>query len=265
LARANDSVFMEQAATPETQGSERRRAARVRVAGVAVLQSGTQPPSVWRISDLSVGGAGLVGDGAMIVGKQSLCLHVAGFPALQIEAKVLRRQLVARRGRCAVRFVDATEEQREVLRAMMAADHAPVIVPRRALVVSANEKRARSLSSQLTRLGFSVRQEPVPGQAVAWLQREDVEAVLVDEAVVDGDRWNLLQFVRDTAPEVRRLVIANDVRGFRLYFAIKAGLVDGLVEPAMSGDALARQVTGAPAPASDRRARATRGLRGRAR
>ena len=39
-------------------------------------------------------------------------------------------------------------------------------------------------------------------------------------------------------------MLANDVRGFRLYYAMKAGLVDGLVEPAAVGDTLARDLVG---------------------
>ena len=237
---------MDQAATPETQSGERRRAVRVSVAGVAVLQNGTQPPSVWRVSNLSVGGAGLVGDGAMIVGRHALSLHVAGFSAVDLEVKVLRRQLVTRAGRCAVRFVDLSDAQKQALREIMAADHSPTTVRRRALVVASDPARTRALFGELARLGFAVREEASPGQAVAWLQREETEIVIVDERVVETDRWNLLQFVRDTAPEIRRLVIASDVRGFRLYYAIKAGLVEGLVEPTAAGEALARHLTGAP-------------------
>jgi CheY-like chemotaxis protein len=249
---------MDQATTPETQSGERRRAVRVSVPGVAVLNNGTQPPAVWRVSNLSVGGAGLVGDGGLLMGKQSLSLHVAGFPAIDLEAKVLRRQLVTRGGRCAVKFVDVSEAQRQTLREIMAADHAPALAGRRALVITSNVERARTLSRELVRLGLATREEASPGQAVAWLQREETEVVLVDESVVDADRWNLLQFIRDTEPEIRRLVIANDVRGFKLYYAIKAGLVDALVEPGTTADALARQITGAAAVVKPRRGRAAR-------
>jgi len=107
-------------------------------------------------------------------------------------------------------------------------------------------------------LGFAVRREASPGQALAWLQTEEMEILLVDESLVEADRWSLLQFVRTTAPEVRRLVLASDVRGFRLYYAIKAGLVDGLVEPTTAGESLARHLTGAPAAVSPPRARSAR-------
>jgi ActR/RegA family two-component response regulator len=254
---------LDETAAPVAQTSERRRAVRAQVAGIAVMQSGAQAPSVWRVSNLSLGGAGLVGDGTLAPGRHLLCLHVAGFPALDLQAKVLRRQVMTRGGRCAVKFLDVTGSQAEALQAMMAADHTAAPLARRALVVTADDVRARALTRELGHLGFSVRREKSAGQAVAWMQREETEALLVDESVVGMDRWNVLQFVHDTAPETRRLVIANDVRGFRLYYAIKAGLVEGLIEPsaASAGEALARHLSAAPAVGdrvSPRRARSSR-------
>jgi DNA-binding NtrC family response regulator len=171
---------------------------------------------------------------------------------------VLRRQLLTRGGRCGVRFMAVTESQQRVLGAIEAADHSPTAAARRALVVTRDDERARTLAGELRPLGFAVRREASPGQAGAWLQREETEAVIVDEGLVELDRWSLLQFVRDTAPDVRRLVIASDVRGFRLYYAMKAGLVEGLVEPAVAGDDLARHLMGVPAASKMRRRRAAR-------
>jgi hypothetical protein len=241
-----------------TQLGERRRAARAWVAAVAVMQSGAQPASVWRVSNLSVGGAGLVGDGTLSPGVSSLVLHVAGFPPLDLKAKALRKQLLTRGGHGAVKFVDMTPAQHELLVAIMTAEHAPAPVGRRALVVTADDGRAKGLSKELSMLGFAVRREKSAGQGVAWLQREETEVMLVDENVVGADRWNVLQFVHDTAPETRRFVIANDVRGFRLYYAIKAGLVEGLIEPTAAGDGLARQLAGAPPAVRAPKGRAAR-------
>src|SRR5262249_45139174 len=123
-----------------------------------------------------------------------------------------------------------------------------------ALVVDPEGTRGTALSAELALLGFTVRREPSPEQAAAWLQKESTEVLLVGESVIEANRWSLLQFVRDTAPEIRRFVLASDVRGFRLYYGMKAGLTDGLVEPKMVGDTLARHLLGA-APAKPRSAR----------
>jgi CheY-like chemotaxis protein len=230
---------------PESEDRERRHESRIRVAGVAVLRGGGQPPSVWRLTNLSLGGAALVGDGTLSSNRLSVSIHVAGFPAVDVQARVLRRQLVTRDGKCAVSFVDLSEADRETLREiLLSAHYSPSLVRRRALIVDRDEITTLALSAELMSLGFTVRRETSPEQAAAWLQREDTEVLLVDESVVGANRWSLLEFVRDSAPEIRRLVLAEDVRGFRLYYAIKAGLVDGLVGRAMAGDALSRHVLG---------------------
>jgi hypothetical protein len=249
----------------EIHSGERRRQRRVPVSGIALVEGGGQPPSVWRIANLSLGGASLLGDGTLPPGPLSISLHVAGFPAVEMSAKILRRQLVTRAGRSAVKFVDVAEAQRQVLRDMLGVEHALSVVSRRALVVDREGERAVALSAELSSLGFKVRKETSSEQAAAWLQREATEILLVGETIVESDRWGLLQFVRDTAPEIRRFVLASDVRKFRLYYAMKAGLVDGLIEPKLysgaSGDALARRLLGPSAePSVDtpRRAQARR-------
>jgi ActR/RegA family two-component response regulator len=245
---------------PESQGGERRREPRIRVAGVVVLQGGAQPPSVWRVTNLSLGGASLVGDGALLPASFSVGIHVGGFPVVDVNAKVLRRQLVTRAGKCAVKFVNVSETALETLHDILEAGHAPLLVRRRALIVDRDQTPMLALSAELASLGFTVRRETTPEQAAAWLQREDTEVLLVGESVVGSNGWSLLEFVRDTAPEIRRLVLAEDVRGFRLYYAIKAGLVDGLVGRETTGDTLARHVLGA-APAESRPSRPSRTAR----
>jgi hypothetical protein len=252
-AQPNDVQTMDED-VPESHRRERRREPRIRVAGVAVLQGGGQPPSVWQVTNLSLGGASLVGDGALLPARFSVSIHIGGFPAVDVDAQVLRRQLVTRAGKCAVRFVDVSESVKEALREILGADHTPLLVRRRVLIVDRDEAPMLTLSAELASLGFTVRRETSPEQAAAWLQREDTEVLLVGESVVASQAWSLLEFVRDTAPEIRRLVLAEDVRGFRLYYAIKAGLVEGLVGRKMAGDTLARHVLGA-APAQSRASR----------
>lgn len=231
---------------PAASSAERRQAARVPVAAIAVMHSATQPPSIWRVTNLSLGGVGLVGNAALVAGRHRVTLHVAGFPALDLHIAVLRSQLVSHGRRCGARFVDLTRDQREALAAITAADHGPVQIARRVQVVVPSGGRAQHLCTELGRLGYSARHEVSSGQALAWLQREESEALIVDETVLAADRWSLLQFVRDTAPDVRRFVIASDVRGFRLYYAIKAGMVEALIEPSAAGDSLARHFRTAP-------------------
>jgi hypothetical protein len=246
---------------PGSKGGERREERRVPVSGIALLQGGAQAPSAWRLTNLSLGGAALIGNGTLPSAHFALGLHVAGFAAIDLEAKVLRRQLVVRDGKCAVKFVGVSEAQRQGLGEILAADHAPAIGGRRALIVDHEDAKTPALSAELVSLGFNVRRESSPEKAAAWLQREETDAVLVGERIVSAHRWNLLEFIRDTAPEIGRFVLAADVRGFRLYYAMKAGLVEGLIPPDSSAETLARYLLGAVAPraAAGKTRRASRG------
>ena len=225
------------------QTVERRRARRVWVAGVAVLRGGAQPPSVWRVGNLSLGGASLLGEGAL-AGRLAMSLHVAGFPDMELTATLVRRQLSTRAGRCAVRFVDVSDGQRQLLRDILAADHSP-----------AHSRRARCWSSRTTsavprsppsspRSGSRCATRPLPDRRRPGCSGRARRCCWWTVASWRWIGWSLLQFARDTAPEMRRFVLAEDVRGFRLYFALKAGLVDGLVEPQMPRDTLARHLLG---------------------
>jgi hypothetical protein len=218
------------------------------VAAVAVVHSATRPPSIWRVTNLSVGGLGLVGDATLVAGRHRVTLYAAGFPAMDLQVAVVRAQLATAGKRCGVRFVDVTPAQRDALAAMVAADHTPALGAHRALVLVADAARARHLCDELAGLGYTARHEPSAGQSLAWLQREETEVLFVDDSIIATDRWNLLKFVRDTTPDVRRFVIANDVRGgFRLYYAMKAGVVEALVEPSATADVLARHLASASA------------------
>src|SRR4051794_41980126 len=92
--------------------AERRRAQRAWVPGIAVLRSGAQPPSVWRVANLSTGGVSLVGGGAVLLDRVSMDLHVAGFPNLELETRLVRRELATQNRRRAPRFIGGPQGQR---------------------------------------------------------------------------------------------------------------------------------------------------------
>jgi hypothetical protein len=239
---------------------ERRRQRRIWVPGIAVVRAGGQPSAAWRIVNLSLGGASLEGDGALPTTPFHLGLYVAGCEPVDVNARILRKQVVTRAGRCAVRFSDLTDTQRRALEEVLAVDHAPSMTRRRALVVDREGGHAGALVPELAAMGFTVRAETSSEHAAAWLQKESADVLLAGENIIEINRWSLLQFVRDTAPETRRLVVADAVRGFGLYYAMKAGLVEGLIDPQLPADTLARHLLGGP-PARRRAEAGSRGAR----
>jgi PilZ domain-containing protein len=252
---------MDHTRVPDSTSQDRRRQRRTWVPGIAVVRVDGQPSSAWRIVNLSLGGASLEGDGALPVAPFSLGLYVAGCEAVDVNARILRKQVVTRAGRCAIRFSELTEAQRRALEGILSVEHAPSLTRRRALVVDREDGHARALVPELAAMGFTVRAESSPEHAAAWLQKESAEVLLASERAIELNRWSLLQFVRDTAPETRRLIVADAVRGFGLYYAMKAGLVEGLIDPALPAETLAQHLLGTP-PATSSRTSGPRRLRG---
>ena len=137
----------------------------------------------------SLGRRGVAGGGgAVLLDGASMDLHVAGFPDLALETRLVRRQLATRARRCALRFVDTSDEQRRILGEMLGADHAAAPARRRALLVHVDQAHIPALATDVAALGFSVRSETSTGQAAAWLQRESADLLLVEHRVVETDR-----------------------------------------------------------------------------
>src|SRR5205814_9664580 len=105
-----------------------------------------------------------------------------------------------------VKFADVADVQSQMLRRILAADHTPSLVQKRALIVDGQDGLPPALLAEIASLGFAIREESSPEQAAAWLQKESTEILLVAESAIESNHWSLLQFARDTAPEIRRLV-----------------------------------------------------------
>jgi hypothetical protein len=220
----------------------RRRHRRSEVPAVAVVPAADGSVAVWHMRDVSLGGACIVGDGMLISGQKfAFSLYLAGGPPLQVVGKVLRRQLATRRGECAITFegLDAaqTAAMTQAIEAWADPAHAPPSPD--TLVVLASPSRLLSpLMRELRALGRTPLQVASPFEAAAWLQR-DSAAILVEQDQVEVAGWNFMNFVRETWPEIRRLVIAKDIHSFRLNIALRCGLVDSVLEKPFRAAALA--------------------------
>jgi hypothetical protein len=67
------------------------------------------------------------------------------------------------------------------------------------------------------------------------------------------DGWSFVEFVRNTRPNARRIIVASDVHSFRLNFALRSGLADAVVERPFQAATLARKLGIDPATIDARR------------
>lgn len=223
----------------------RRKHRRSQVPAVAVIPAEGGSVAVWHVRDVSLGGACIVGDAMLLSGQRlSLSLYLAGGPPLELSAKVVRRQLATRRGQCAITFEDLHPAQIATLAQAIEAWSDPARAPESPdtlVVASASPRLLPPLMRELRALGRTPRQVASSFEAAAWLQR-DSAAVLVEQDMIEVGGWNFMHFVRDTWPDVRRLVIAKDIHSFRLNLALRCGLVDAVVDKPFRAAALAAKL-----------------------
>ena len=230
---------------PGTEGAERRRDRRVAVAGVAAARVEGKHLGIFTISDLSVGGAGLVGEALLGPGQAvELTLQLAGRTPLTVAAKVLRRQVSGARGRrCAVRFEGLTASQRGALSvSLMAA--APAPDGANVLVLWARPGSSAVMERDLAGKGLVPLFVASPLQAAAWLRAPGLRlgAVLVDYLLAGSDGWDFLQHLREHHPRLRRILLVDGIGNFRLNLLLASGLADGALEKPWTASALAKKL-----------------------
>jgi hypothetical protein len=212
--------------------------------------------SVSAIRNLSVGGALVSGDlPVMPSQRMSIAIYLAGTPPLHVLARALRRQVGTRKGDCALAFEGVSPEQQGVL--VWAIDReqglssAPFVV-----VLSAANRRLAAIERGLSALGHEPQVVTSPLEAAAWIER-GAKAVLVEEKLVEIDGWNLLQFLQENRPDVKRVVIGAAVESFRLNLALRSGLAEAVLEKPFTAPAMAQKL-GVTAAPNERRKRSVR-------
>lgn len=222
----------------------RRRHSRTQAPAIASVVRSDGTTAVWRVRDLSLGGASLIGDAPLAPGERvELTFHLPGRAPVALATRVVRRQL-ATRARTAVAFdavdggVAATLEQ--VVAAGAARTPETSVTE---LVVGRGSAGAAVLERELATAGRAVRRVESPLDAAAWLELSTPPTtLLVEEDALVFRGWKLLPHAKDTHPLVRRVVIGNAIQSFRLNLAIRSGLVDGVLEHGCAPEDAARRL-----------------------
>ncbi len=224
--------------------SNRRKYKRNKVAAVAVATQPDGSPGVFLVRDLSAGGASMLGDAVLLSGQKiPLTLYLAGRAPMALTAKVLRRQVTGRRGRCAVSFKSLSAEHSAVIADAVEVGRDPgsALLAPDVFIVADPSSSVGTLTRQLFTLGHTPRHVVSPFEAAAWLHPGAV-AMLVDQQLMEVGGWNFIQFVRDSWPHVRRIVIGKEIHSFRLNLALRCGLVEAALESPFRAAVLAEKL-----------------------
>jgi CheY-like chemotaxis protein len=209
--------------------SENRRHARSEVVATAVVFAAGHMHGTFLVQDLSVGGACLMGHFTSAPGKRlHLLLQFPGKPPFSVAAEVVRHDTLGpTRERTAVTFIGLHAEQEDAIQeAIVAAlerERARLLAT--VLVISADDLSRGALEEDLHALGVEAVTVSTPLEALAWLERPGacIATVVVDVSPGAAQGLDVLDFVGENHPDIRRVVMADEVRPFRLDLALRSG------------------------------------------
>ena len=212
-----------------SQPPELRRHSRSEVVATAVVFSSGQMHGNFLVQDLSVGGACLMGHLDTAPGKKlTVLMHVPGRPAFSVVAVVVRHDALGpTRARTAVTFVHLTAEQEDTIQEaiVVALERERARQLATVLVISSDDESRGALEHDLGTLGVVAVAVATPLEALAWLERPNarIATVVVDVSPGASQGLDVLDFVGENHPRIQRVVMADEVRPFRLDLALRSG------------------------------------------
>jgi CheY-like chemotaxis protein len=208
---------------------ELRRYIRSEVVATAVVFSSGQMHGNFLVQDLSVGGACLMGHFTTPPGRRlTVMLQFPGKPAFSVVARLVRHDTLGpTRERTAVTFIELEAEQEDAIQEALVATLERERARLRAtvLVISADDESRDALEHDLRALGVEAVTVATPLEALAWLERPgaSIATVVVDVSPGAAQGLDVLDFVGESHPGIQRVVMADEMRPFRLDLALRSG------------------------------------------
>ncbi len=223
---------------------ERRRFFRSEVLATAVVFSPDRLHGTYLVTDLSAGGACLIGGSSLSVGAQiRVMIQLPGKPLGSLAARVIRRGPTQTAGEhFGVAFVELRAEDEDAIHQALVGELERMRARREATVMMMyHEGNTRDcLERDLRKLGHASIAVSTPLEAIAWLQRPDlkIKTVLVDLAFGPARGVDMLHFLAEHHPEIQRVVISAEDRSFRLDLALKSGRAHAALHNPWNDDVL---------------------------
>jgi CheY-like chemotaxis protein len=202
------------------------------------------------VQDLSVTGACLVGhldadDGARL----TLLMHFGRRPPFSVTATIVRHDDSGlTKARTAIAFVGLTAQQEDVVQEAIAAtlERERARLAANVLVLAPEGQGRALLEDDLRAIGHEPVGISTPLEAVAWLDRPGtrIGIVLVDVSAGAAHGLDVLDFLGEHHPRIRRVVIADEVRPFRLDLALRSGRAHEVLHKPWDPERLATALRG---------------------
>jgi CheY-like chemotaxis protein len=207
----------------------RRRHGRREVTATAMVFSPRRLHGSFLVQDLSAGGACLIGRvGAPPGTRLTLLLQFPGKVPLPVLATVVRHDsLGSTRARTAVTFLDLHPDHEDAIQEAIAAtlERERARLAATVLVLAPEDDTRDALEEDLRILGHEPVAVTTPLEALAWLERPGgrIATALIDVSPGATAALDVLEFLGERHPAIARVVMADEVRPFRLDLALRSG------------------------------------------
>jgi CheY-like chemotaxis protein len=215
--------------TSESPPPEHRRHARSEVVATAVVFSAGQMHGNFLLQDLSAGGACLMGHLDTSPGQRlTVLLHFPGTSPFSVTAVVVRHDALGpTRERTAVTFTNLSPEQEDAIQEAIVAtlERERARQAATVLVISPDDDSRNTLEHDLRALGVEAVSVATPLEALGWLERPDgrIAIIVVDVSPGAPQGLDVLDFVGENHPRIKRVVMADEMRPLRLDLAVRSG------------------------------------------
>jgi DNA-binding NarL/FixJ family response regulator len=219
---------------PHNAKHEHRRSFRLPIGGAASVAWGERNSRRYTIDNLSLGGALMLGTPAPAEGEAvHAVIRLPGARLLDLSGRVIRTTDHHYRPEFAVAFDELRSEAEDLIH-----DLSIAMLEQRgvatALVVARSQTMRDGLSSLLREIGWTAAAAEAPLQAIALLDQPelDVRWVVVLERQTQTSGIDLLRYVADELPGVRRLLISRPEKYRAASDAVRLGVADAaLLQP----------------------------------
>lgn len=234
---------------------ERRRHARSEVVATTVVFSRDKMHGTFFVQDLSAGGACLLGHLDAHPGDRiTLLLRFPGKAPFSVEARVVRHEprTSVQDDHTAVSFLGLLAEQEDIIHeAIVAAlERETARLAATILVIDPDDATREALENDLRALGHQPLAVSTPLEALSWLERPGarISTVFVDMTPGSSNGLDVLDFLGEHHPDIRRVVMAGETRPFRLDLALRSGRAHQVLKKPWDRRRLAEAVAAARAP-----------------
>ena len=226
-----------------------RKHARARVTLNAVLVAGSQRTGTYLVTNLSAGGALLEGTNLVNVGETlDLAIELPDRPPILVKGRVVRTEIEAGGDvRIAVAFVELPIDSEAALRTLVTEEIRASRARGEAfvLVVDPDPSSREQFEKELAQRSRNVATAAFFLNALYWLQDPNVriEVAFVEVVSSTDEGTDLLRFLRDEFPWIRRVAISSEMNRKELDHAVRSGMAHAALMKPWGSDRIAQVLT----------------------